>query len=313
MQIIREKDIIVWENCTATIGFFDGVHRGHRYLIDNLIDKAKKNRNKAVIITFVKHPKEVLIENTTQEIITTLDEKLKLFEQCGVDACFLLEFSKEMSKLSAFEFIKTYLKDKLRVTSWLVGYDHRIGHNRTENFINYQQYAEELGIEAIEVKQFIYKDNLKINSTTIREFLKQGNLLVANEMLTYPFFFSGKVVAGFKIGRTIGFPTANLELEKGKILLAKGVYAVKVEFQNKCYNGMMNIGVRPTLSNEEVKTVEVYIIDFEQDIYNQRLKISVYQKIRNEIKFSTIEELGKQLEKDKSDVEKILSNIRLCG
>ncbi len=306
MQVVRENDIITWESCTATIGFFDGVHQGHRYLINGLIQKAKEKDNKAVVVTFAKHPKEVLDENLTQEVITTLDEKIELFEDCGVDACFVLDFSKKMSQLSAFEFIKTFLKEKLKVSDWLIGYDHRIGHNRNENFTDYQRYAKALGIRATQLNQLIGKENKKISSSTIRKALREGDITVANQMLTYPFFFSGRVVDGFKIGRTVGFPTANLELERGKILLGRGVYAVKVEYQGNSYKGMMNVGVRPTLSDEQIKTVEVYILDFNQDIYNRHLRVEVFQKIRNEKKFNSIEELKEQLKKDKQEAVNLL-------
>ncbi len=302
MQIVRENDIISWESCTATIGFFDGVHQGHRYLINNLIQKARENKNKAVVITFARHPKEIINKNFTQEVITVLDERLELLGQCGIDACYVLDFSKKMSQLSAFDFIKTFLKEKLKVSDWLVGYDHRIGHNRSEIFSDYQRYAKKLNIKATQLNRFVDKDNLLINSSAIRKALREGNIDIANKMLTYPFFFSGKVVGGYKIGRTVGFPTANLELTRGKILLGKGVYAVKVEYQGNIYKGMMNIGVRPTFSDKKTQTVEVYMLDFKQDIYNEELIIKVFQKIREEKKFNSIEELTEQLKRDKQEV-----------
>ncbi len=302
MEVLKVDDKICFEKCAVTVGFFDGVHSGHQFLIKKLVEIAREKQEKAVVVTFAEHPKIVLGKDEDLKLLTTLEEKLELLKSCGVDACYVLDFTKEIANLSAFEFIYKILKQKLKATTWLVGYDHRLGKNRSEGFADYQKYAEKVGIEAIQVEQFLDRKKREISSSVIRKELEKGEVKTANEMLTYVFSFSGEVVDGFKIGRKVGFPTANIEVEKNKIIPQIGVYAVKVILDKKKMRGMMNIGYRPTISDKKRKSVEVHIFDFDGDIYNKNITIQVFEKVRDEVKFSSLEKLVEQLKKDKKRI-----------
>lgn len=303
MYIFKDNDTISWDECTATIGFFDGVHIGHQYLLQELQNIARDKQQNSLVITFDEHPSRILKKATQPKLITTLDEKVDKIGQTGVDACFILAFTQSLSQLSAFEFIKTILVKKLNVKNLLIGYDHRFGQGRKAGFEAYQSYAKTLHINVIQATQFIdHKAGCTVNSSNIREYIQKGAITEANRLLGTMFSFGGKVVGGFKMGRKVGFPTANLQVdEHNKIIPATGVYAVKVHIKNKkqTYKGMMNIGYRPTFSQSNIKSIEVHIIDFAEDIYTQEIVIEVAKKIRDEMKFGTISSLIEQLEKDK--------------
>lgn len=287
---------------TATIGFFDGVHLGHRFVIDQLKTFAKNNKTSSLIITFGVHPRKTIQSEYQPKLLTTLPEKLRLLETTGVEACTVLDFTPEMAKMSAYNFMKRMLKEQYNVSTLLIGYDHRFGHNRQDTFSDYVEYGKTLGVEVVQLECFS-NGTEHISSSQIRKALQNGQIEEANKMLGYPYFFEGKVVDGFKVGRKIGFPTANLQLEdNNKLLPSSGVYAVKVSVNGEIYPGMMNIGKRPTLNNGEQTSVEVHIIDFDKDLYNQRIEVQFISKIRNEKKFESIGELIAQLEKDKKTV-----------
>jgi riboflavin kinase / FMN adenylyltransferase len=294
-------------SCVATVGFFDGVHAGHRFLIDELKAIAKAQNKKSVVITFATHPRKVLDTTFQPELLNTLSEKIALLESTGVDSCIVLEFTPEMAKLSANEFIKTVLWEKYHVSTLLVGHDHRFGHNRTAGFNEYKEYGESLGMAVIQEKQYFTAEFTNICSSEIRLALLRGEIETANKMLTYHYSLQGQVMNGFKIGRTIGFPTANLSPnDTDKIVPSHGVYAVLVHWNQQLYKGMMNIGTRPTLENGLHTSLEVHILDFDEDIYNQTIKIEFIQKIRDEQKFNGIDALIEQLKKDKQEVLTIL-------
>jgi len=303
MYIYKNNDAIPWEACVATLGFFDGVHSGHRFLLNELIKTAHDEHKIAVVVTFDTHPRKVLNADFQPKLLTTLEEKTDLLDDVGIDACVVLNFTKEVSALSAYDFLKTIMYEKLHVHTLLVGHDHRFGHNRAEGFAEYAAYGQELGMNVIQAAKYETGEFHHISSSTIRNALHEGNIRLANELLTYSYIFSGKVIGGFQVGRKIGFPTANLQTEdKGKIIPGIGVYAVRVHLNNKQYKGMMNIGNRPTLQSDGETSLEVNIIDFEGDIYNRTLKIEFIDKIRDEMKFKSVQDLTEQLEKDRETV-----------
>jgi len=300
MQIIYQTEIENLPPCAATVGFFDGLHAGHRFLIEELKTTAKIQNLKSVVITFSVHPRKVLNLDFKPEILTTLSEKLTQLATTGIDACIVLDFSISMAKLSAYEFLKTILKEKFNVHTLLVGHDHRFGHNRTDGFPEYKEYGDALGMNVISCLKYNTDTDKHISSSEIRNALKKGEIEFANRLLTYEYSISGRVVEGFKVGRTIGYPTANLEInDPDKLIPALGVYAVRVTWNSLTYKGMLNIGHRPTLENGNNISIEVHIIDFKEDIYNQTLEVNFIHKIRDEQKFKNIDELKDQLLKDK--------------
>jgi riboflavin kinase/FMN adenylyltransferase len=300
MQLIYQSEIEHLSPCIATMGFFDGLHAGHRFLIDELKAIAKSKSLKSVVITFAIHPRKVLNPEFQPELLTTLSEKLHQLESTGIDRCVVLDFSLEMAKLTAFDFLNTILKQQLNVQTLLIGHDHRFGHNRLDGFPEYKKYGDALGMEVILASQYNTVLDKHISSSVIRNALKKGDIECANRLLTYEYSIQGKVIEGFKIGRTIGFPTANIAVsDHEKLIPATGVYAVHVCLNHQRFKGMMNIGHRPTLDNGQNTTLEVHIIGFDEDIYNQSLEIAFICKIRDEQKFSGIDELKEQLRKDK--------------
>jgi riboflavin kinase/FMN adenylyltransferase len=288
--------------CVATVGIFDGVHAGHRFLINELKNIAVERKLESVVISFDKNPRSILQPDFQPLLLTTNDEKLIQFESTGINSCIVMDFTTDMSNLSAFDFIKNILSEKCNVKTLLVGHDHRFGHNRTDGFLDYQQYGAQLGIEVIQASRFITDFDKHISSSEIRLALHRGDVELANRLLTYTFSITGKVINGFKIGRKIGFPTANLALEHPqKIIPCGGVYAVHVAWNKQVFKGMLNIGVRPTLNGSK-ESIEVHIFDFDKDIYNQNIEILFIRRIRNEQKFNDVNELIAQLSKDKQNV-----------
>jgi riboflavin kinase/FMN adenylyltransferase len=291
----------------ATVGFFDGVHAGHRFLIEELKGIAKLQDLKSIVVTFAVHPRKVLNAEFQPELLTTLPEKLTQLESTGIDGCVVLDFTPDMAKLSAYDFLKTVLKEQFNVQTLLVGHDHRFGHNREEGYPEYKKYCEELGMNILKATEYNTDVDKNISSSEIRVALKKGDVELANRLLTYPYSIQGSVIEGFKNGRAIGFPTANIDThDPDKLIPAIGVYAVWVEWNERKLKGMMNIGHRPTLENGQNISLEVHIIDFHEDIYHQFLKIEFIHKIREEQKFNGIDALKEQLQKDKITVMALL-------
>lgn len=307
MIIITSEDTDRADEKVASIGFFDGVHAGHRFLIDELKAIADKNNKKSMAITFSEHPQTILNPGFGLELLTTTSEKTALLDSTGLDYCLLLNFTKEMANLSARDFLKV-IKDQYAVTTLIVGYDHRFGHDRKEGFNDYVASGAELGIQILEGKRYYPAEHRIVSSSEIRNLLKQGDIDKANQLLTREYTLSGTVIEGDKIGRNIGFPTANLQPEKDKLIPQRGVYAVLIKYNEVYYKGMMNIGVRPTINNRNNLRVEVNIFDFKDNIYSKKLEIHFVERIRNEKKFASLEELKSQLKKDKIATEKILKS-----
>lgn len=293
----------VVQKYAATVGFFDGVHAGHRFLIEELKKEAKQRGLPSMVITFKLHPRKVLHNSYLPELLSTPEEKIQLLNTTGVDKVIELDFSPEMARLSAYEFMNQVLAEKLNIGLLLVGHDHRFGHNRKDGFTEYVQYGKQTNIEVIQATRYSTKEMNHISSSEIRTALKTGDIETANSLLTVPYAFTGYVVDGFKVGRKIGFPTANLKtVHPDKLIPGTGVYAVRVEWNQIFYKAMMNIGRRPTLDNGMDISLEVHLIDFSEDIYHQEIKIQFLHKIRDEKKFDSIDQLIIQLEKDKEYV-----------
>ena len=291
----------------ATIGFFDGVHRGHRYLIDQMITVAKEANMESTVITFDRHPRQVLHSDYLPQMLSTLEEKKALLKNTPADHIEILTFDEQLAALSAHDFMKQVLRERLNVCKLVIGYDNRFGHNRSEGFEDYVRYGQELGIEVIQAMPLSEPDKEAISSSYIRACLLVGNVWGANEALGYAYSLTGRVTEGFHEGRKIGFPTANLNTDGiGKLVPASGVYAVHVQLENEQHlrPAMMNIGTRPTYDGQ-LQTLEVHIFDFDGDIYGQQLRVVFDRRIRNEMKFSSPQELAKQLEKDKEEIRRI--------
>ena len=290
----------------ATVGFFDGVHAGHRFLIEELKTLAKARNMQSLVITFNIHPRKVLNSDYQPQLLNTLPEKLELLQTTGVDTVEVLDFNRKLASLTAYDFIETVLKERYNVSTLLVGHDHRFGHNRSDGFPEYKVYGQMLGMEVIQAGRFKTAEDRHVSSSDIRQSIGQGDMAHANKLLTYPYSFEGKVIDGFRVGRKIGFPTANLlPLDTDKLIPPFGVYAVRVVHNGTFYKGMMNIGTRPTLNNSYHTSLEVNILNFNQDIYNQIIKVEFLTKIRDEHKFNSLEELVEQLKKDRETVESL--------
>lgn len=306
---LSHKNDTELQGVVATLGFFDGVHVGHRHLIDQVKAEAARLGLPSAVITFPIHPRKVLQSDYQPKLLCGYDEKLEKLAETGIDYCISLPFTPELSKLSAKEFISQVLKEKIHVHTLLVGYDHRFGHNREEGFADYQRHGNAVGMNIIEATE-MRVDNEDVSSSTVRRLLLAGKIMEANKLLTYNYTISGKIVEGYKVGRTIGFPTANVKAwERYKVVPQLGVYAVLVHFNNQVHKGMLYIGTRPTLQNGTEISVEVNIFDFDGDLYNQSLTAEFIDFIRGDEKFENIQQLVKQIHADKKRVIKRLESL----
>ena len=278
----------------ATTGFFDGVHLGHRLVIERLVSEARERGDESLVVTFWPHPRAVLQDGARElRLLTTLEEKKALLAGLGVDRIEVLDFSRRFAALTAEQYLRDILRDRFDVTTLLVGYDNRLGSDRlTASAL--AALAQSLGIELLELPP--YQD---ISSTRIRKALEDGDIASATAMLGYGYSLQGVVVAGNRLGRTIGFPTANMKLyEPLKLVPAHGVYAVDVEVLGQKYRGMTNIGTRPTVGGT-FSTIETHILDFDEDIYGLPLRITFLRRIRDEIHFPSLDALRAQLGQDR--------------
>lgn len=294
--------------CAVAIGFFDGVHLGHHYLIEQVKEEAAARGLRSALITFPVHPRQVMNAEYKPELLTSYDEKIELIRSTGIDYCFALDFTPDISLLTAYDFMRTIIKDGYHAEALVIGYDHRFGHNRSEGFEDYCRYGEQLGIEVIRAHARIIND-VTISSSAVRRLLHVGDVSQAATYLGYAYFLDGTVIDGYKVGRTMGFPTANLNLsDPDKLIPADGVYAVEVTINGTVHAGMLNIGHRPTINNGRNRSIEVHILRFHSDIYDCSIRISFIQRIRQEMKFSGKEQLIEQLSKDASVVENLFFN-----
>ena len=298
MNIIRDTHPQALAPSVATIGFFDGVHLGHRHLINQVKMAASLNGWCSSIITFPVHPRQVIQSNYQPSLLSSPEEKVELLGTTGIDNCILLPFTRELSQLTAWEFMQL-LYDNYKVRMLVIGYDHRFGHNRAETFEDYCRYGRELGIHIMQATAYTQEQD-KVSSSAIRRALLSGEVSTATKYLGYPYFLQGTIVGGYQVGRKIGFPTANLRVDfSNKLIPSVGVYAVYVYVNGQKYKGMLNIGHRPTLNNGTDLSIEVHILDFEGDIYHQPMRIEFIDFLRAEAKFQSTEELALQIRKDK--------------
>ena len=308
--IILSEDFVLHKPSVATVGVFDGVHRGHQFVIGRVLDTAHKTGMASVVVTFDRLPREVLDPSFQPQMLTTFEEKKAEIAKLGVDYLVVLPFTKAMAALSAQVFMQQILKSQLGVKTLFTGYDNRFGHNREEGFDDYVRYGQQLDIEVLRGDAELMSDGSKaISSSEIRQLLGvEGKFELAVRYLTRPYQLRGRVVQGEHIGRELGYPTANLEVEDPrKIIPAPGVYAVLVRLEGdmNCRAGMMNIGSRPTFGGEK-QTLEVNIFDFSDDLYGKTLILSFMFRMRDERKFDSSDDLVAQLEKDKEQVKQLL-------
>ena len=285
-----------------SLGMFDGVHLGHISIINQLKEKAKEKGLQTALLSFWPHPRKVFNPNDELKLLTTLEEKISLLEKSDIDLLFLKKFDEEFRNLTGEEFIRQILVEKLNAKSIIIGHDHVFGKNKSGNFELLQKLSTELGYEVAQLNA-VKEGEFNISSTKIRNCLGNGNIIGANKMLGYHYSISGKVIDGKKLGRTIGYPTANLEINELKLLPKKGAYIVEVFLKNKFYKGMLSIGTNPTVNGEKL-TVEVYILDFNEDIYGENITINFRDFLHEEIKFESLEKLIERLDEDKKLTEK---------
>ncbi len=297
-----------FNKAVITIGTFDGVHQGHRQIIQNLNEESEKIGGESVIITFHPHPKKVVSSAILGiRLINSLREKIELLTKEGIDHLVVVPFTDGFANQTAEEYIQYFLFDKFKPHTIIIGYDHHFGRDRTGNYLLLEAKAPEYGYKLKEIPEHILND-VAISSTKIREAILHSQIDVANSLLGYDFFFEGAVIHGNKLGRKLGYPTANLKiLDEEKLIPGDGIYAVYCQLQDEDFKrkGMMSIGFRPTVDGKQ-RVVEVFIMDFNKMIYDQTLKVFVKKYLRPEIKFDNLEELIKQIDQDKINSLKIL-------
>lgn len=281
-----------------TIGTFDGVHIGHQKIVERLISLGEKEDLTTVILTFFPHPRMVLQKDTTIKLINTIGERSTILKQLGLDYLLVKEFTEAFSRLSAEEFVKQVLVDQLNVKKIIIGYDHRFGRNRNADINDLIKYGSTYGFEVEEISAQDIND-VAVSSTKIRNALREGHIQKANSYLGYPFMLTGTVVKGKGIGKQLNYPTANIKIEESYKLIPKyGAYVVSSTIDGAIVYGMMNIGMNPTVNGEK-ESIEVHFFNFEKSIYGEMLKIEVLERIRDEQKFASVENLKVQLQKDR--------------
>ncbi len=299
MTVIENyKNFISSKNSCVTIGTFDGVHIGHQKIIEQLVSKAKATDSKSVLLTFFPHPRMVLQKDNSIKLINTINERIEILKNTGLDYLIIHPFDTEFSKLTAFEFVRNILVNQLNTSHLIIGYDHRFGKNREGSFEQLQEFGHMYDFDVHEIPaQDINK--ISVSSTKVRNALSEGNLKTVSKYLGYNYVLQGTVVKGKQLGNTIGYPTANIEIsENYKLVPKKGAYFIKSTINNNEYFGMMNIGVRPTVNGDN-ETIEVHFFDLNEDLYGTKLKIELLEFLRDEQKFDSLENLKIQLHHDK--------------
>lgn len=286
------------KNAVVTTGTFDGVHIGHKTIINHINKIAADFGGETVLLTFHPHPRLVLNKDSKLQLLSTIEERIELLEKAGVDHLIIIPFDKAFSQLSSVDFIRDVLVGSVGTKKLVIGYDHHFGRNREGSFEHLIKFGSEYGFEVEEIPA-LDVENVNVSSTKIRGALNSGDVLLANKFLGHPYSLTGVVEHGDQIGRSIGFPTANIFVEESHKLIPKeGVYAVEVKVDHKWLFGMLNIGIRPTVSSNNQTKIEVHLFDFNEDLYNKTLKIKFIERIRTEKKFNSKEDLKKQLEQD---------------
>lgn len=296
--------------CVATIGFFDGVHRGHQYLIRQVQAEAQRRGIDTCVVTFAEHPRRTLAADFQPRLLTTLDEKLGQLAANGVDRCCVLRFDREMAALDAHSFMEQYLRNRLHTEALIVGYDHRFGAGREEGFAHYARYGRQLGIDVERARPF-EAAGVTVSSSATRRFLEAGNVEMAALCLGRPYGLSGTVAHGHEVGRTLGFPTANVvPATADKIVPAGGVYAARCTTGGQCYDAMVNIGTRPTFEGDGRLSLEAHLFGFADDLYGHTIRVDFVARLREERRFASPDELRRQL---KTDAREAQTRLRSCG
>ena len=292
----------------VTLGTFDGVHIGHNAILDKICKVAKHENLESIILTFFPHPRKIVSNNYDIKLLNTIEEKSVLLEKIGIQNFIIHPFDKTFSELSPREFVTQVLVEKLNIQKIIIGHDHKFGKDRAADFNDLINFGKEFGFEVEEISAQQINE-VSVSSTKIRNSLLEGNISLANEYLGYPYVLTGNVVKGNQLGRTIGFPTANIEIpEEYKLIPKIGVYVVTVDVNNDTVFGMMNIGVKPTLGENKL-SIEVHLLDFDKDIYNQKIQVKVLERLRDEQKFDSFDALKSQLEKDKQNTIQYFENL----
>lgn len=310
MQIFYSiKDLKKNKNTVLTLGTFDGIHPGHLKIIDRLVSCSKEKGCRSVVITFYPHPRTILGNDNSVKMLTTQEEKIELLEKLGVENLLIINFTKEFASLSAEDFIYDYLINGIGLTEIVLGHDHHFGKGRRGNAELLQKIADKEGFIVTKAEAFMI-DGEAVSSTKIRNAIAEGDIIRANRLLGRNYEFSGIVVGGDKRGRELGFPTANIKLSsQEKLLPASGVYAVKVMVENERHTGLLSIGKRPTFYNQGELVSEVYIFDFNREIYGAKVTTELVERLRGEVKFNSAEELINQMNTDKENGYKIFNKL----
>jgi riboflavin kinase / FMN adenylyltransferase len=298
-----------FKNAVLTIGTFDGVHKGHITILREVVKNALDHAGESIVITFEPHPRKLLFPDQPLKLITPLNQKLRLIEKTGIDHIIVVSFTKEFSELSAKEYIEGFLVRNFNPKTIIIGYDHHFGHDRSGNINLLREYQSEYGYEVVEIPAQIIEE-AAVSSTKIRNFINSGHVKEAMQMMGRPYSLEGMVERGQQLGRTLGYPTANVKAtDPDQLIPAIGIYAVRVNLHEHIHNGMLSIGFNPTVSSDKKLTIEVNIFDFSADIYGEVLEITFFERLRNEEKFSNLEELKEQLHLDKINSLKILGSL----
>ena len=318
----------------CTIGMFDGVHMGHRFLLQQVKDEARKRGLRSVAVTFRAHPSQILRQGPSEQLLSLPEEKEALLKAAGIDEVTLLDFTPELAQMTALEFMRTVLKERLKAETLVIGYDNRFGHDG-KSFDDYVRYGKELGMEVVSCAECVTAEH--VSSTTIRQALLQGDVARANTLLGRPYTLQGTVVSGFQNGRKLGYPTANLQVEQDKLIPANGAYLVRVEPSTSNvqelptqgladspstatphtwagqlpWPGMLNIGTRPTLHNGQQRSIEVHLFDFHGNLYGQSLRVELLAHLRGEKEFDSVEALQQQLAADKAACLQLLQHSQI--
>lgn len=292
------NDFTSTKKTILTLGTFDGVHIGHEQILKKITQNTENSKYESVVLTFFPHPRMVLQEHSDIKLLNTIEEKISLLEKMGIENLVIHPFDEAFSRLTAEDFVSTILVDRLRIKKIIIGHDHRFGRNRTANIDDLIAFGKQYDfeVEQISVQEI---NDISVSSTKIRNALSAGNMQLANEYLGYDYFLTGNVAKGKQLGQTINFPTANLKIEESYKLIPKnGVYIVKSIINEKTVFGMMNIGYNPTVNGQN-QSIEIHFFDFNADLYDQKISVSILQRIRSEQKFESVDLLKQQLEKDK--------------
>ena len=302
------NDFVSSKKTILTLGTFDGVHIGHRKILEKLTQNGENGKYESLVLTFFPHPRMVLQGQSEVKLLSTIEEKTALLEKFGIENLVIHPFDEIFSRLTASEFVKTVLVDQFHIKKIIIGHDHRFGKDRTANIDDLITFGKQYDFEVEQISAQEIED-VSVSSTKIRKELKQGNMALANEYLGYDYFLTGTIIKGKQLGRTIGFPTANFRIpEDYKLIPKKGVYVVKSIINQKTVFGMMNIGFNPTVTGENL-SIEVHYINFDADLYNKEMSVSILKFIREEQKFDSVALLKAQLEKDKNTALDFISKL----